>query len=324
MYGLLSHVGKAFIVGGLLPAVLFALLNIVVFLEFEFRALPTSIGDGSLALFLAGVVLLGAVLLGLNTPIIKLYEGSTRVQRFVLRYFLNRNLSRHESLYKTLQIYKAEYESTADQVKKSSLAHAIESEWRRILPERGKHHIPLDRRRILPTRLGNIFAIIEEYPSVRYGMDGMVFWPRLLPVLPEKHATVIGHEKTNFDFLINLSLLSIVLAGEMLGTFAYNSWEPAFAFYGVGFAVLSYMLYRAATMNIIAMGELINSAFDLFRHDILRKMQLRVPATIEEERELWFRLSNYIASGESFYYPEREQRIEEAGGEQATVASGVR
>lgn len=321
MYGLFKDIGKAFIVSGLLPTLVFAFANILVFVESDLRALPAALKDHPFELLLAGVVLLGALLLGLNTPIVKLYEGATRAQRVLLRYFVKRNQSEHEALYKNLTIYRAEYAKATDPARKRSIAHAIENEWRRILPRKEKRFIPADERRIMPTRLGNVFATIEEYPSVRYGMDGMVFWPRLVPMIPDQYAALIANEKINFDFLINLSLLSVVLTVETLIAVAFFGQDAVLALYGVGFALLSYALYRAATMNIIAMGELTKSAFDLFRYDLLKKMKLTVPATIEEERELWFRLSNYFASGESFYFPEREAETAKADEQQGRVAT---
>ena len=179
-------------------------------------------------------------------------------------------------------------------------------EWKRILLERDRFHIPMDRRRILPTRLGNIFATIEEYPNIRYGMDGMVYWPRLIPVIPKEYSDIIADEKINIDFLINLSLLSGIFAMEMLIKFIYNYEELRFLLLTILSFTLFYIFYRVSTINVVAMGELIKSCFDLFRYDILNKMNIDIPDKIEEERFLWYRLSNYITSGESFYYPDKE------------------
>ncbi len=59
------------------------------------------------------------------------------------------------------------------------------------------------------------------------------------------------------------------------------------------FAV-SYMLYRAAVSQAIDWGYMVNTAFDLYRRDLLRQMGFRPPTTIEEERKLWDKLWYFI------------------------------
>ncbi len=39
--------------------------------------------------------------------------------------------------------------------------------------------------RILPTRLGNVLRAAEDYSMSRYGLDGVFWWPRLEPLLPQ-------------------------------------------------------------------------------------------------------------------------------------------
>jgi len=243
------------------------------------------------------------MLLVFNTPIIKLYEGRYKILKLFLRYFLNKNLFRHEQFYNTLQVYKAEYDKINDAIKRNSLAHAIEQEWKKILPNQEKFFIPLDSRRVSPTRLGNIFAMIEEYPNLRYGMDGMVFWPRLIPVIPKEYSEIIADEKMGFDFLINLSLLSGIFALETFIIFWAKFRDFKLLFLSIIFAMLFYLFYRISLLFVSSMGNLIKSCYDLFRHDILKQMNIAIPDNIEEEKLLWYRLSNYFASGESFYYP---------------------
>ncbi len=308
MRGFTKSLGKAFIISGLLPSLIFVILNVFFFIEDNSNLQETKniLKGGVLEILFIGVISLAAILLTLNTSIIKFYEGFYKFPKFFLKIFLKKNLARHENVYKNLEVYKEEYNNTDNDIKRNNLAHAIEKEWKRILLERDRFHIPMDRRRILPTRLGNIFATIEEYPNIRYGMDGMVYWPRLIPVIPKEYSDIIADEKINIDFLINLSLLSGIFAMEMLIKFVYNYEELMFLLLTILSFTLFYIFYRVSTMNVVAMGELIKSCFDLFRYDILNKMNIDIPDKIEEERFLWYRLSNYITSGESFYYPDKE------------------
>lgn len=320
-YEIARDLGKSFFFSGLLPALIFVFLN-------AFFIMPPSdspgliikaIKDNYLEVFLIAIIALAVMLLVLNLTVIKFYEGSYKISKFLLRFFHKRNLSRHEKLYKTLQVYKEEYVNTNDDVKKNSLAHAIEQEWTKVLPAQNKFFIPMDKRRVLPTRLGNIFAIIEEYPSIRYGMDGMVFWPRLIPVIPKEYSAMIASEKIGFDFLLNLSLLSGILGLETFVKFLSNLRLETFIisldnfrefkllFLSIMFTTLFYLFYRISLTTILSMGNLVKSCYDLFRHDVLKRMNINIPDNIEEERLLWYRLSNYFASGELFHYPNSEK-----------------
>ena len=45
----------------------------------------------------------------------------------------------------------------------------------------GRHRLD----ELMPTRLGNILKNAEVYPKLRYGIDSVLIWPRLYPLLPD-------------------------------------------------------------------------------------------------------------------------------------------
>ncbi len=47
---------------------------------------------------------------------------------------------------------------------------------------------PADASEVMPTRLGNILKNAELHPEDRYGIDAVVVWPRLYPLLPRNSA----------------------------------------------------------------------------------------------------------------------------------------
>ncbi len=305
MFGIAFSFGRAFIVGGLVPSTLFVAFFLLVFQGYSLNQgqADSLLSENALELMASLAVPLAFLLLAFNTVIIKLYEGNLGVARHLFAGLLARNRSRHQALYENLLVFRDQYANTTEETKRGALAHAIEKEWIRILPEFDCCRLPLDRRRVMPTRMGNVFATIEEYPSVRYGMDGMFYWPRLIPVIPEEFNRMISNENVSFTFLLNLSLLSAVFGvAALAGVFLTDSGWPLF---GVGVVALGifYALYRLATVALITMGELMKSSFDLYRHEILHRMQIEVPADIGEERQLWYTLTNYLTSGEPFYYP---------------------
>jgi hypothetical protein len=57
----------------------------------------------------------------------------------------------------------------------------------------------------LPTRLGNAIRAAEQYPRVRYGLDPVVIWSRLQPVLPADYADAVRSAKAALDLLCTLA-----------------------------------------------------------------------------------------------------------------------
>jgi hypothetical protein len=58
---------------------------------------------------------------------------------------------------------------------------------------------------VMPTRLGNVLAAVEQYPRERYWLDPVVVWPRLQPLLPPDFAGPLQDAKTSLDFGLTLS-----------------------------------------------------------------------------------------------------------------------
>lgn len=60
--------------------------------------------------------------------------------------------------------------------------------------------------RLLPTALGNALRAAEDRAGARYGADSVVVWPRLFPLLPERHADAVEDEVTQLDVSARLAV----------------------------------------------------------------------------------------------------------------------
>jgi hypothetical protein len=313
---LFASLGRTFIVAAYIPSLLFVILNGVLGLAVA-RGLSWSVlqevldrpmASVEVSLFLFVPVALGAMLVALNTLIIRFYEGAPPFERNpFLAYFLRRNRQRQKERYQRLRDLKEKYRTAPPGRPRDSVAVFIEKEHNKLFDEsKGYSLLPYDERRVMPTDLGNAFALMEEYPDYRYSMDGVTFWQRMLGVIPTSYQEMLGDEKAALDFLLNLSLLSycfgleVIVAGLLL--------RSPYAAVGLLFLALGYLLYRNGVLTTLAMGELVKSCYDLYRHELMKEFGIEPPGRLQDERQIWQRLAYYIITGEAFYYPQAAER----------------
>jgi hypothetical protein len=128
-----------------------------------------------------------------------------------------------------------------------------------------------------PTRLGNVLAGFEQYPSMKYGLDGVFFWYRLWVAISKD----LREDLDNAQALVDGALYAVVafLTGSILCA-AYTLmtyWRPgAIAALGhtqpnvwlglsVGCLMISIALYRACVNAQAQYGELFKALFDQHR-----------------------------------------------------------
>lgn len=126
---------------------------------------------------------------------------------------------------------------------------------------------------VMPTRLGNIFKSAELYPALRYGMDGVLFWPRLYAVLPDRVAAGLGEARSTLERLLALSWLSGLFA---IGTSAYLLVVrgPSSVYLGclLGGTLVAHICYLAALRAADGYAEQVRAAFDVYRGDLAVKL----------------------------------------------------
>lgn len=171
-----------------------------------------------------------------------------------------------------------------------------------------QHAYPNDRSLILPTRLGNAIRSFEYYSDREYGIDSIEIWPRLVAVIPKEYAISIDDSKTTFDFMLNSSLLSLLLSalilvsGLLYPAPLISLWNAVYwILTAAALASLSYFFYRLSINRAHAWGLLVKSAFDLYRWELLKKLgYAQQPKHRLEERELWEEISRQAIYGDRF------------------------
>jgi len=92
--------------------------------------------------------------------------------------------------------------------------------------------------------------------------------------------------------LLNLSVVFSALAvgGTFTLVLAGGHWTAAIVTLLICF-LLARLCYRAAVSQASELASLLSVGFDLYRHELLRQMDLDVPTDLAVERDLWRQLT---------------------------------
>jgi hypothetical protein len=173
---------------------------------------------------------------------------------------------------------------------------------------------PQDPARLMPTQLGNVLRAAEEYSQLTYNFDAPTVWPRLVQQLPAEFKAQLEQSSTPLTtmlFSATLSFLFAVTGGVLLFSLG-NQW---LLFLGtvVGGLLLSAWCYEGAVHRAVEYGMLIRTAFDLYRHELLKALGVPLPSSPLEEWKLWPQLMKWwyfhtppfdAAAGKSAWYYE--------------------
>jgi hypothetical protein len=282
-------------------------------------------------------LIIAVIVSSVSGTILRLYQGKLPIARALFRPWLKRNQKRSSELYGPLPSLRRQYfflvskgvrlitteageqaEPVADPERAQlidQLKQDIQALHERLEATTTTRELPVDLERVGPTDLANTLSLAEEYPFERYGMDPAVFWPRLsAEIEPEKLESMTASFGA-MNGLLNLSLLSCLFATESLivaigkgtgwirpgaASLLQVRWLFVAAAVGIFVALAA---YRAALGTARSVGNAMRTAFDYYRGNVLRRFNLKLPDSIEEERVLWLKLAAFIRRGESFYYP---------------------
>jgi len=127
-------------------------------------------------------------------------------------------------------------------------------------------------------------------------------WPRLQLVLPDK--SPLGDQliaaKAQIDFAIVSLVLILTVPAVWLLWLAFTARAP-WLFLAVGSItpLLVSFFYRAAVEAQFGFGEVVKSAIDRYRFDLLKTLRQPAPATLSAEQHLWQQLRNLERPGNS-------------------------
>ena len=148
--------------------------------------------------------------------------------------------------------------------------------------------LPTQSEQVMPTRLGNILKNAELYPKDRYRIDAVLIWPRLYYLLPERFIQTFAEARGALDFMLVISSLSGAFALISAGYLLYVRGPMQLFFICIpGGLFIAWLAYKGAIDGALIYAQQIKVAFDLYRNDLLKQMNMPLPATPAEEKERW-------------------------------------
>jgi hypothetical protein len=144
------------------------------------------------------------------------------------------------------------------------------------------------------TRIGDARMMAESYSAKVYRVDFDYVWPRLQLAFPDQGTFLdrIVAARSQIDFAVLSLALMITVPVVWLPVLALTAQSPLL-FLGVGSLapLLAGFLYELVVQSQIAFGEVVKTAVDKFRLDVLTKiLHQPLPATRAVERDIWHRL----------------------------------
>jgi hypothetical protein len=250
-----------------------------------------------LDLFEAGALILGLILFGLITeplqvPLVRAFEGywgSSRLARPLAGWASKRQTAAYKKLDTARRI--------KDNSREAEAAISREAEAAMVSADQQfKARFPEDEDEVLPTSLGNVLRATETRAGQTYGLQAIVIWPRLYPLLSDPVRALVEDRLNQLDLSVRFSAIFVLSAAVALGLLLSHGWWLAVP---VACMALAYFSYRAAIAAATSYGEAVRAAIDLHRFDLLRALHLPLPADLAAERQLNGQLCALLLKGTS-------------------------
>ena len=232
--------------------------------------------DGTRVAVLGGAgLLVGLLLLGLNYNILRLFEGyplNARQNRcyasWLYRWWHDKQLGEYNAL-----VSSRDSKTNSSDVR-SRAAWDLD------------HHFPMSTDKLLPTRFGNVVKGFEDHAFKLWRLDSVAVWPSVELTLSDGAREAETDVRTEVAFFVNAALLSYLAALAL--TFDELFYRPLSAVWLARTGIpllLGYALYRGAVGAAIRWGDTVKAAIDLGRFDVYRRIGVRVPKDLSDERE---------------------------------------
>jgi hypothetical protein len=152
---------------------------------------------------------------------------------------------------------------------------------------------PASIRQVLPTRLGNILRRAETSAGERYGLDTVTTYPRLYPQLSARLESSIATQLNLIDVSAALTLTLLATTALSAPLIARSGWD-AWRLLPAAFAMAAVVAYGGAQRAARIYADLLHTAYDLHRFDMLTALHRPLPEWPALERRENAQLTRFL------------------------------
>ena len=158
-----------------------------------------------------------------------------------------------------------------------------------------RQQFPVHDADVQPTAFSNVLAAAGESIWSAYAMEVAVWWPRLEPFLPDAFLDTLASAQASMMGMLNLSVafVALTLVAVVILGLAGALWGAAIVVL-VLTLLLSRLCYGAAVSQAAEVGVRVNTAFDLYRADLLKQVERGHPSELAAERRRWRQLAGEV------------------------------
>jgi hypothetical protein len=150
------------------------------------------------------------------------------------------------------------------------------------------HRLPPNPDDIMPTELGNILRAAERRVEAKYGLDPRICWARLWTLISKDAREDLSDSRAALDIGARSFLW-----GGLFAVWTIWSWWAILVAVAAVLASYAWMIQAADEY-----GELLESAYDVYRFALYKSLCLRLPADSAEEPEMGRLLTRFLWRGD--------------------------
>jgi len=224
------------------------------------------------------IAIISNILSRFDTVVIRILEGYY-LPKWIANIWTKWQNKRIELKQQRFQELAKKYYKGLPPLSRSEQAEYADLDWQLM-------YIPQPEQR-LPTKLGNLLRAIESRPGEKYGLNIFICWPRFWLILPESVKTELTTARANLETTARIWLWGLL----------FVIWTP-YTYWAIAISIITIILaYRWMLQAAGTYGQLIESSFDLYRHQLYKQLRWQLPTNPVEERQQGEKLTAYLWRG---------------------------
>ncbi|WP_433789131.1 hypothetical protein [Actinoplanes sp. CA-252034] len=251
-------------------------------------ATAESLGVLEAVLIALAVVLVAVVVQPLQTLLVRILEGEFP-HRLGASWWRRRQLGRRKRMADRVTVAVAAAVEAAGSPQEQARVNEAGLASARLRARYPAEHA------VRATRLGNVLAATADTAGQEHGLDPIVIWPHLYPLLGDNIRAVVDDLRDALDGAVRLCVVMALTAIGAAGLLAWRSgWWTLLA---VGPLVISVLSYAGAVRAAIAYGAGMRAGMNLHRFDLRTALHLPLPHDQTTERAANEELCDLLRQG---------------------------